>query len=62
MNTDHIAEIDKKLESYINGNITFVKSWLASSDVTVGEFLELYIESFKPDTEDIVLFVKRLSN
>lgn len=49
------------LESYVNGNIGYVKSWLEDSGYTLGQFLEYYIEEYDPDKRDIVLFVKRLS-
>lgn len=53
------------LESYVNGNISFVKEWLADANtawgLTFGEFLESYVNGYNPSVEQILLFVKRLA-
>lgn len=50
----------KALESYTNGNISQVKAYLINSPLSLGEFLEFYIQEYSPSNEEIVRFVKRL--
>lgn len=48
------------LESYINGNHSWVKEQLAEREILLSELLEDYINQVDPDHDDILLFVKRL--
>ena len=55
------------LESYLSGNISYVKEELARSDcgyVQTYNFTELfsyYIDNYSPSTDDLKLFVSRLN-
>jgi len=55
-------QYDNALESYINGNISHVKSWLMNAPITLGEFLEFYVNTHNPSVEEIVRFVKRMED
>lgn len=48
------------LESYINGNISYVRSWLHESGMPLWELLQLYIDDYSPSDNEIVRFVKSL--
>ena len=53
-------DTEEAIESYVNGNISHVKSWLDNAAISLGEFLEIYIQTMEPDSDEIVRFVKRL--
>ena len=53
-------DMDALLESYVNGNIDYVKDQIKEFELSLGELLELYIHNYDPHTNDIILFVKRL--
>lgn len=50
------------IESYLNGNISFVRNRLQNSSYTLGELLEYFVyhSGYCPSTDEIVMFVKRL--
>lgn len=52
--------IEDALESYINGNISHVRGWLVNATISLGEFLEIYVNTHNPSVEEIVRFVKRM--
>jgi len=48
------------LESYINGNISYVNKRLDTAEFTRVEFFDFYEELHKPDIHDIKLFIARI--
>jgi hypothetical protein len=50
------------IESYLNGNISFVRYYLQNSDHSMGELLEYFVNDsgYSPTMQEIVMFVKRL--
>lgn len=51
---------EEALESYINGNISHVRAWFVNATISLGEFLEIYANTYNPSVEEIVRFVKRM--
>ena len=55
-------DINQAINSYINGNVSEVKSYVQNSVMGLGHFLEEYINQVNPSTEQIILLVKRLES
>lgn len=53
-------ELDELIESYINGNKSYVRQQLAENDILLSELLEHYIIIAQPDVEGVVRFVRSL--
>ncbi len=58
--TENHYKMTELLESYMNGNIAWVRKRMINRGHTLSEVLEAYIDTYNPDTPDILLFVKRL--
>lgn len=53
--------MDELLENYINGNISHVKQRLTNEPYSFSEFFDHFIDQHQPSTDDIKLFVRRLT-
>lgn len=53
--------MNKLLESYINGNISYVRQQLINAPYSLSEMLDQYITEYNPDINAIQLFIRRLS-
>lgn len=54
--------MDELLELYINGNIGEVCQRLVNEPYSFSELFEVYIDLYNPSTDEIKLFVRRLTN
>ena len=55
--------MQETIESYLNGNISYVRNLLQNSaSFSLGELLEYFVNhsGYCPTTDEIVMFVKRL--
>ena len=52
--------IEDAIESYLNGNIQDVRTWMEHNGITLSSMLNIYILDHNPDKTDIILFVHRL--
>ena len=53
------------LESYLNGNISYVRNYLKeSATFSLGEFFDFFVNDsgYCPSTDEMVMFVKRLES
>ena len=48
------------VESYINGNISWVKNQLQQGHIDVYDFVEIFIDEFDAPPNEILLFIKRI--
>ncbi len=54
-------EMNEMIESYVNGNISYVRECLHNSaSISLSEFLEIYIQEMNPSTDEIVRFINRM--
>jgi hypothetical protein len=57
-----MTTIEEALESYMNGNISYVKAWLGDNgEYDLGDFIAHFVTAHDPTNEDIVHFVRRLA-
>jgi len=54
--------MNELLESYVNGNISYVKQQLIDNDYLFSELYDLYIAQYDPNQYQLDLFVSRLDN
>jgi len=50
------------LESYLNGNLTYVKQELEDADFTLAAFFAYYIDQCDPGKDDMKMFIYRLTD
>jgi len=58
--TERNSMKDELIESYINGNGSYVREQLAEQGILLSELLEHYIIIAQPEFEDVVRFVRSL--
>ena len=61
LKTDLKGEDTDYIESYVNGNISFVREHLVNATYSLSEFLDQYVAECDPSVEDVQLFIRRLS-
>ena len=52
--------IEDAIESYLNGNIQDVRTWMEHNGITLSSMLNIFILDHNPNKADILLFVHRL--
>ena len=51
---------EELLESYLNGNISYVREQMKREGIYLCDMIELYVEMYDPDGNEIVLMIRRL--
>ena len=52
--------IEELLESYLNGNIGYVREQMTKEGIHLGNMVDFYILMYNPDRYEVVLMVRRL--